>query len=87
MIRLHDIYKESATADGEGLMLHLGEQIRLGRHETYLEALAAYVEEKEIEPELVSKILTPTLREIIRAEAEDKHYFKGKKPKNLKDFI
>jgi methanogenic corrinoid protein MtbC1 len=87
MIKLEEIYKKSTLVDGESLMIYLAKQIKEGKHETYLEALAEYVEEKEIDLNIINKILTPTLREIIRFEAEEKRFFKNVNVNNLKQFI
>lgn len=78
-LNLTDIQKNIEFIDSEALHLFLIEKVESGEYETCLEALAAYVEETDLDldtPALIKKFISPSLKEILYKEAMEKSLLK-----------
>lgn len=72
---LSDIQKNAEILDSEALHLFLIEKVKSGEYETFLEALANYVETNDLDldsPSMVKKYISPTLHGILYREAMQK---------------
>lgn len=64
---------QNVNADMENLHKIIMEQIQNKEYDTYMEALADYMERNFIEPELIHKLVSPALRAQILKEAIDRN--------------
>lgn len=88
---LSEIQKHAEVLDSEALHMMILNQVRDGKYETCMEALAAYVEENDIElntPSAVKKLISPSLHGILYKEAVEKSMLTDKKfAMSLDDFF
>lgn len=63
------IMKQASTLDQDAIFDMLFEQVEGGKYDSYMDALAAYVEKNDLSEEEIREIVGPTLRQLILKEA------------------
>lgn len=64
---------QNLEADMEELHRYIVEQVQSGAYETHLEAIAAYMEQNDIDMQQIAQLISPAMKGIIYNEAVNKN--------------